>query len=112
MKRLRTRRPYGYDGSGKTSWLASELVSSLMHEVTHAVQARPDLVLAAWPEIIGAQLTPMTQAVSFIDGVLTVKVKNATLFSLLNHREKSRLVSLLRERFPKMTFVNIVFRTG
>jgi hypothetical protein len=102
----------GYDGSGKTSWLAGELTSGLMHEITHAIQERPDLVLAAWPEVVGSQLASMTTAVSFLDGVLSVKVRNATLFSLLNQREKGRILAHLRSRFPKMTIANIVFRMG
>jgi hypothetical protein len=112
VKRSRNRRPYGYDGSGKTSWLAAELAGSLMQEITQVIGERPDLILAAWPEIIGSQLATMTEAISFLNGVLTVKVKNSTLLSLLNQREKSRVISLLRERFPKVTFANIIFRMG
>lgn len=112
MKRSRSRRPAGYDGPGKTSWLAGELTQGLMQEITHTIQERPDLVLAAWPELMGPQVASMTEAVSFVDGVMNINVKNATLLSLLNQTERSRILARLKSRFPKMTFVSIAFRMG
>lgn len=112
MTFFRNRRCSGYDGSGTTSRLVCELVPGVMNKITQAVEERPDLVLAAWPEIIGAQLAPMTEVVSFSQGVLSVKVKNATLYSLLSQREKGRILAHLKKRFPKTTFVAVNFRMG
>lgn len=73
---------------------------------------RPDLILAAWPKIIGPSLSPMTQAVFFESGILTVKVSNSTLYSLLVQHEKTRVLQVLRETFPGVEIKNIVFRLG
>lgn len=83
-----------------------------MQEITQCVEERPDLILAAWPEVIGSTFAGMTEALSFHEGVLIVKVKTATLYSLLAQREKGKILANLRKRFPKVTLSNIVFRRG
>lgn len=112
MGYFRGRRPVGYDGVGVTSKTVRQLLPEVMQEITDAVQDRPDLILAAWPEIIGSQLAGMTEALAFQQGVLTVRVKNATLYSLLSQREKGKILTNLRKQFPKTTFTNIRFRRG
>ena len=89
-----------------------QLLPGLLNKIGEAHKDRPDLVLAAWPEIIGEKYAKMTQAVSFDANVLTVKVKNSTLHSLLSQHEKTRLLRLLQERFPRVKIVNINFRIG
>lgn len=71
---------------------------------------RPDLILASWAEIIGPTFAPMTEAISFYDGILTVKVKNSTLYSLLSQHEKNRLLKNLREKFPRTQIKTLHFR--
>jgi hypothetical protein len=73
---------------------------------------RPDLILEAWPEVIGLKLAGMTQAVSFANGMLVVKVKNSTLHSLLSQNDKPRILNNLRKKFPNVTIKDIVFRIG
>jgi len=89
-----------------------QLLPRILDEIGRAQKMRPDLILAAWPEVIGAKLAPMTEAVSFHEGVLLVKVKNATLYSLLAQHEKFRLLKSLQEKFPKVEIRNIIFRIG
>lgn len=106
------RAPKNYDGTKPTNKLLSPLLDSALSQIGMSFKERPDLILAAWPEIMGAKLAPMTQAVSFDEGVLTVKVKNSTLHSLLSIQEKPRLLQSLREKFPSVTIRNIIFRIG
>lgn len=106
------RKTKNYDGPGCTSTLVSDLLTKALSSIGHSYQARPDLVLAAWPDIIGQKLSGMTEAVSFQDGILNVKVKNSTLYSLLNQNDKPRLLNILRKRFPKIPIKTIVFRMG
>lgn len=73
---------------------------------------RPDLILEAWPEIIGEKLAPMTKPMAFERGILTVKVSNSTLYSLLSQHERGRLLACLRQRFPAVEIKNIYFRIG
>lgn len=106
------RTPKGYDGTGLTTHRVSDLLSQVMSQIGDAYQDRPDLILAAWPDIIGQKLAPMAQAVSFVDGVLSVKVKNSTLHSLLSQKDKLRILNSLRQKFPKVEIKNVVFRIG
>lgn len=112
MERKRRRTPKDYDGTAVTTHHVSELLTSVLANIGETYQDRPDLLLAAWPEVIGTKLSPMTQAVSFSDGVLLVKVKNSTLHSLLSQHDKPRILSTLRQMFPKITIKNILFRIG
>ena len=87
------------------------LLPKVLEEIGKAQQMRPDLILAAWPEVIGSKLAPLTQAMTFEAGVLYIKVKNAPLKSLLV-QEKFRLLKGLQEKFPKVDIRNIIFRIG
>jgi predicted nucleic acid-binding Zn ribbon protein len=89
-----------------------QVLPSLFNKICKSYELRADLILAAWPEIIGPQFAPMTQATSFEEGILSVKVKNSTLYSLLVHNEKERLVKLLRKQFPQTPIKTIQFRMG
>ena len=106
------RRAKGYTGTERTSREIRDLLPAFLKEVGAAHQERPDLILAAWPKVIGESLQPMAKAVSFVSGVLTVKVANSTLYSLLSQHEKKRLLQVLRETFPGAAIKNIVFRLG
>jgi hypothetical protein len=88
------------------------LLPLVLTKIGEVYQQRSDLILAMWPDIIGIKLATMTQAVSFADGILVVKVKNSTLHSLLNQHEKLRLLHLLRQKFPHVKIKNIYFRIG
>lgn len=106
------RKPKNYDGPGVTTRRVSDLLPDALSKIGQSYQGRPDLVLAAWKDVIGQKLSGMTEAISFQDGILNVKVKNSTLYSLLNQNDKPRLLNLLRKRFPKMIIKTIVFRMG
>lgn len=106
------RTPRNYDGTQPTGKLLRQLLPELLGQIGASHQERPDLILAAWAQVIGERLSPMTQAVSFHEGILTVKVKNSTLHSLLSQHERPRLLRSLREKFPNAKIHNIIFRIG
>jgi hypothetical protein len=112
MGRDLSRTPRGYDDVEPTGKEISELLPEWLAKIGSRFQDRPDLILLAWPEIIGEKLAPMTQAVSFVNGVLTVKVKNSSLYSLLVQHEKKKLLKQLQMRFPAVMIRNIIFRLG
>ncbi len=101
-----------YDGPVSTSRHIRQLLPRLLEDIGKKFHERPDLIVAAWPAIIGERLAPMTQALSFTDGVLTIKVKNSTLYSLLSQHDKPRLIKNLRDQFPGTTIKTIYFRLG
>lgn len=104
------RTPYGYDGPKTTSHHAGKLAAGILDKIKKLNQDQPEVVLNAWPEIIGPQLASMAEAVEFRDGVLGVKVKNSTLYSLLKNRDKLKLLKILRNKFPHVR--DIAFRIG
>jgi hypothetical protein len=110
LKSTYRRTPRNYSGTEVTSHLIGELLPSVLSGIGAVYEQRPDLILAVWPSIIGPQLAPMTQAVSFIEGVLVVKVKNSTLHSLLSQKERPRILQILRQRFPNVDIKSILFR--
>ncbi|HAZ15321.1 MAG TPA: DUF721 domain-containing protein [Parachlamydiales bacterium] len=89
-----------------------ELLPKVLGEIHETHRMRPDLVLIFWPEVLGGRFAALTKAISFQDGILTVRVSNSTLLSLLSQHEKPRLLKKLRERFPQFAFRNICFRMG
>lgn len=109
---LYVRTPKNFDGTAVTAHQMADILPFVLSKVNDTYQQRPDLILTAWPEIIGSKLASMTEAVSFADSVLTVKVKNSTLYSLLSQHDKPRILKNLRDRFPKTDITNIVFRIG
>lgn len=112
MKKPYTRTPKNYDGTKITTRQVCDLLPSVLSKIEGVYQQKSDLILEAWPHVIGTKLATMTQAVSFVDGVLVVKVKNSTLHSLLNQNDKPRILNLLRQRFPNVTIKTVVFRIG
>lgn len=111
MKKM-TRTPRNYDGPHLTTHAINDVLPHVLEKISENFKGRPDLILAAWPEIIGPKLAPMTQALSLENGVLIVKVKNSTLHSLLTQNEKNKLLTLLRKKFPKVEIKTILFRIG
>lgn len=110
MRKTTSRTPKNYDGTRVTTHHVGDLLSAVFSKISSSYQEDPDLVVRAWPEIIGAKLAPMTQAVSLCDGVLIVKVRNSTLHSLLSRHDKYRVLTAIKQRFPKANVHNIVFR--
>lgn len=106
-----SRRLKGYDGSGVTNHRIGDLLLRAMEKIGRNHQIRPDQVLAAWPDIVGAKLAPMTRAVSFEEGRLVVKVNNSPFYSVLC-QDKGRLLGRLRQQFPTLAVKDIFFRIG
>lgn len=112
MKKRFRRTPRAYDGVGRTSHRLHEVLPVILHNIGEIYKERGDLVLAAWPEVIGQKLAKMTEATAFDSGILYVKVRNSTLYSLLSQNDKPRILKSLRGKFPSTKIRNIVFRMG
>jgi hypothetical protein len=106
------RTPKGYNGTGTTSRQVKDLLFTVMSRLHTILETRGDLILSTWPEIVGEKIAQFTQAISFSEGYLTVKVKNSTLHSLLTLNDKPRLLAALRAKFPSVTIKDIYFRMG
>ena len=104
-----SRTPRHFDGTARTGKNLSDLLPAAVKKIGAKSGCQSEEVLLFWPQVIGETMAPYTEPVSFIDGVLIVKVKSATLYSLLCQHERPRLLKRLQEKFP---IRNLVFRSG
>ena len=95
-----------------TSKILRQIIPSVLRKISKRQEERPDLILASWPLLVGERIASMSKAASFIDGVLTIKVRNSSLLSLLAQHERKRLLRELRAKFPNATIRNIRFCIG
>ncbi|MCH9613516.1 MAG: hypothetical protein SP1CHLAM54_05190 [Chlamydiia bacterium] len=106
------RTPKYYSGTKPTGRHIRDLIPSVLNKASKSIEAQSELILGTWGEIVGETIGEMCSAESFVDGVLRVKVKHATLHSLLKDTEKPRLLSEYKKRFPTVKIKNIVFFIG
>lgn len=91
---------------------ASDLLPKILCSIEKKYKSNPSNVVESWPKIIGSKLAPMTQVVGLVDGVLTVKVKSSTLYSLLNNYEKDKLLEKLQSNFSEKIIQKLCFKLG
>lgn len=103
------RTPKLYDGTQKTTKTLEEILPEFLQKLKPGRGLTDEEVFRFWHSLIGESMAPMTEPVSLINGVLTVKVKSATLYSLLRGAEHSRLEKALREKFQ---IRGLCFRPG
>ncbi len=106
---MRYRTPRNYQGVQNPTVKASDLLPEMMDELVRKRGDPKEEIFRFWFVLIGEKMGPLTEPVSFSDGVLTVKVKSSTLYSLLVAHERSRLLSRLQEKF---SIRNLIFRVG
>ncbi len=103
------RTPRYFDGTGKTGKLLSEILPGAVREIREKAGQGREEIFRFWQELIGDKIGPLTEVVSFVNGVLLVKVKSSSLYSLLCQHERPRLLKRLQEKFPVRS---LVFRVG
>ena len=87
-----SRTPKNYSGTEVTSRPIQALFPKILGRLSSAFKERPDLIVNAWPEVVGSKLAPMARATHFSSGVLHIKVSNSSLFALLAGPEKAKLL--------------------
>ena len=79
----------------------------MLPDMERSVADRAPAVYAEWQRVVGERMAPLTEPISLVRGTLTVKVKGATLYSVLMS-EKGRLLGELQRNFPHVQ--TLVFR--
>ncbi len=102
----------GADSTQPTSHHIRSLLPKVFNQISASFQDASPLVLSVWPSLVGPHLAPMTQAVSFHEGIMTIKVKNSSLYSLLSQHERPRLLKRLQQMFPHTPIKSIRFMIG
>ena len=103
------RTPRSYDGTTVPAKTLQDLLPQFMIEVSKNKGDSLHEIAEVWFQMLGEKMRSMTEVLSFTDGVLTVKVKSSTLYSLLCQHERPRLLKLLQKKF---SIRDIVLRIG
>ena len=103
----RTRR--NFDGIAPTGKKIGDLLPEILGAISPRSGDEKEAVFHLWFVLIGEQMAKFTQPVSLKNGVLTIKVKSATLYALLCQHEKPRLLKAIQEKFQVR---ELIFRIG
>ena len=106
------RIPKDYDGQTPTGRKIESLLSQVLEDISKTQKQGITVIEPVWKEIVGPKINELTKVVDFQKGTLFIKVKNATLLSILSSQEKPRLMQNLKEKLPNIHFVNLVFQFG
>lgn len=112
MKEYYRRTPRNFDGTKVTTHAIHQLLPQMLLAMEEKAQKNMGEIALQWKEIIGEKMAGMTEVQSFVEGILTIKVKNSTLYSLLCQHEKKRLLSALQKKCPKEKIDDLKFRIG
>ena len=103
----RTKRHF--DGTTPPGKKISDLLPRILEGIGSKAGDDKEAIFALWFSLIGEKMAPFTVPVSFKNGVLTIKVKSATLYALLCQHEKTRLLTAFRAKFQVR---DLSFRVG
>lgn len=106
---MNRRTPRNYAGIENPSKKIADLLPDILSELSKKSGDPREEIFQFWRSLIGEKMAPLTDPISFVDGVLTVKVKSSTLYSLLVTHERPRLLERLQEKF---SIRNLIFRVG
>ncbi len=106
------RIPKDYDGQSPTGRKLETLLTQVLEDIGKTQKQGIHVIEPVWKEIVGTKISELTRVADFQKGTLFIKVKNATLLSILSSQEKPRLMQNLREKLPNIHFVNLVFQFG
>jgi hypothetical protein len=112
MDKKYKRTPKNYDGVVSPIKELKNILPNILNGIEENYAKKPSNILSSWKEIIGKDLAVFTEATSLKDGILVVKVKNSTLYSLLSQHEKEKILKTLQNKFSKEAIRNIIFRIG
>jgi predicted nucleic acid-binding Zn ribbon protein len=104
---MRTKR--NFDVIEPTGKKLSDLLPQILREISPPVDHERAALFAYWNSLLEEKMARFTQPVSWKNGVLTIKVKSATLYAVLQRHEKARLLKALQSKFSVQ---DIVFRVG
>ena len=101
---------------GKNETTAGKNIGNLLPKfllkVENKYKKNPRNIVQAWQDVIDKRVVSMTKVVSYNEGVLTVKVMNSTLYSLLNNYEKDGILKRLQAKFSEEIIHKLVFKIG
>lgn len=109
LRNMRSRTRRNYSGTENPVKNASEIWPEILTELEKKTQDSRADIFQFWQTLMGEKMAHLTEPCFYAEGILTVKVKSSTLYSLLAGPEKARLLKALQEKF---SIRNLVFRVG
>ena len=106
---MRSRTPKNYSGVENPVKKMADLLPEVLSDLGRKAGDPREEMFRLLKDLIGEKMAPLVEPVSLADGVLTVKVKSSTLYSLLAAYERPRLLGKLREKF---SIRDLIFRVG
>ena len=106
------RIPKDYDGLKPTGRKIEDMLPSMLAFIQDSQQRSIEILETCWNEIVGKKISESTKVYNYQKVVLYIKVKNATLLSILSSQEKRRLMHNLKEKLPNIELTNLVFQFG
>lgn len=106
---MRSRTPRNYCGVQNPVKKMADLLPEVLNDLGRKTRDPREEIFRFWRELIGEKMAMLAEPVAFVEGVLTVKVKSSTLYSLLVTHERPRLLARLQEKF---SIRNLIFRVG
>lgn len=86
------------------------LLTSVLKKIDNRQKINIIQIREEWSKIVGEKYAAMTQVLEFQEGLLTIKIHSAPLFSILHGSEKTRLENELKKRLPSLNLKKLNFR--
>ncbi len=100
------------DGTKVTTKKLKDLLPKTLAGIRKQSQIPTTQIQRYWPEVVGDKISQMSSVEKYSEGVLSIKVQNATLLSLLAQYEKQKILKQYRKYFPNVSFEDARFRLG
>lgn len=91
--------PRFFSGTQPTSHALDLLVSRWLRAFDKRVSDSPEKAFAAWDAVVGLKISALARPLTFSEGILTVRVQNSTLMSLLAGTERKQILQRLRRQY-------------
>lgn len=82
----------------------------MLKNIDRACDKNTHKIPFVWESLLDAKFVGMTEVIKFQEGTLYIRVKSATLYSILSLQEKESLLKKLKAMLPKIEIKTIVFR--
>lgn len=90
----------------------NDLLGGYLTKIEKNMDLNPSKIFEFWGTLLGEKFAALTVPVNFQNGVLKIKVKSTTLFSLFVQTESPRLLKEMQKQFPSAGIRKLLFFIG
>lgn len=89
-----------------------EILPNVLQDIEKSVSNPIETFRENWKLIVGEKVARFSRIEAFEDNKLKVVVLHPALLNLLSYQEKTKILRMLRQKFPDIQIVDILFRIG